>query len=151
MGSAKDQFIANVSTLVAADSSVEGETHASEHENGGNDEISVTGLSGLLADPQTKLGANLEIAEDAACAILSTTEAIELASSTSGAKAITTTSYRAGQVIAIGLVAATGGSYTLAVTGGALTFDAAGEFAIVMRNAANDGWKALFLSGATVV
>lgn len=29
------------------------ETHASRHENGGTDEISVTGLSGLLADPQT--------------------------------------------------------------------------------------------------
>lgn len=27
--------------------------HASEHENGGGDEIDVTGLSGLLADPQT--------------------------------------------------------------------------------------------------
>lgn len=28
-------------------------THATSHENGGADEISVTGLSGLLADPQT--------------------------------------------------------------------------------------------------
>jgi hypothetical protein len=27
--------------------------HATEHQNGGSDEISVTGLSGLLADPQT--------------------------------------------------------------------------------------------------
>lgn len=30
--------------------------HASSHENGGLDEIDVTGLSGLLADPQTPLG-----------------------------------------------------------------------------------------------
>lgn len=29
--------------------------HAAEHENGGSDEIDVTGLSGLLADPQTPL------------------------------------------------------------------------------------------------
>jgi hypothetical protein len=31
-------------------------THASSHENAGGDEISVTGLSGLLADSQTPLG-----------------------------------------------------------------------------------------------
>lgn len=31
---------------------LEEESHASEHQNGGNDEISVTGLSGTLADPQ---------------------------------------------------------------------------------------------------
>lgn len=30
-------------------------THATTHQNGGNDEISVTGLSGLLADSQTPL------------------------------------------------------------------------------------------------
>ena len=28
-------------------------SHASDHENGGGDEIDVTGLSGVLADPQT--------------------------------------------------------------------------------------------------
>lgn len=30
--------------------------HATTHQNGGSDEISVTGLSGLLGDPQTPLG-----------------------------------------------------------------------------------------------
>jgi len=41
--------ITNVGTVDGVDVS----THASRHENGGADEISVAGLSGLLADPQT--------------------------------------------------------------------------------------------------
>lgn len=41
----------NAGTDVTAD--LEEETHASEHQDGGADEISVTGLSGLLADVQT--------------------------------------------------------------------------------------------------
>lgn len=40
----------NVGTDITAD--LEEETHASEHQDGGSDEISVTGLSGLLADRQ---------------------------------------------------------------------------------------------------
>lgn len=40
----------NVGTDITAD--LEEETHASEHQDGGADEISVTGLSGLLADRQ---------------------------------------------------------------------------------------------------
>ena len=39
-------------------SPVELETHASEHQNGGNDEINVGGLSGELADPQKVAVAN---------------------------------------------------------------------------------------------
>lgn len=35
--------------------------HASEHENGGRDEISVTGLSGLLADDQHVLDAEVDL------------------------------------------------------------------------------------------
>lgn len=40
----------NAGTDITAD--LEEETHASEHQDGGSDEISVTGLSGLLADRQ---------------------------------------------------------------------------------------------------
>lgn len=41
----------NVGTDLTAD--LEEESHASEHELGGADELDVTGLSGVLADPQT--------------------------------------------------------------------------------------------------
>lgn len=41
-----------------APGSAGGGAHASSHENGGGDEISVAGLSGLLADPQTPLSHN---------------------------------------------------------------------------------------------
>lgn len=45
-----------------------------------------------------------------------------------------------------------GGSYTLAVSGGGtLTLNAANEGAVVMRNAANDAWVVVGLSGATIV
>jgi len=57
-----------------------------------------------------------------------------------------------GQQIDIVLKAATGGSYTLADTDGSvLTFDAAAEYARIRRNAADDGWDMLLLSGATLV
>lgn len=45
-----------------ADASLPG-AHAEEHENGGGDEISVEGLSGLLADAQTPLAHTHEIAD----------------------------------------------------------------------------------------
>lgn len=125
--------------------------HASRHENAGADEISVLGLSGLLADPQTPLELTLQIASDAAVAVLDTTKAIYLTATTSGAKAAALTSARPGQVIPILCFAASGGSYTFAVLGGNLTFDAAGEIALLVRNAANDGWLGFIVAGATIV
>jgi hypothetical protein len=44
---------ANVQVALATDVGGGGGPHAADHENGGADEIDVTGLSGLLADPQT--------------------------------------------------------------------------------------------------
>jgi hypothetical protein len=44
--------ISNVNAGTDLTADLEEEAHASEHENSGADEISVTGLSGLLADPQ---------------------------------------------------------------------------------------------------
>lgn len=55
--SANDQFLRRRSNVVGFGSIVAGDipAHASTHQNGGSDEISVTGLSGLLADPQTAI------------------------------------------------------------------------------------------------
>lgn len=96
-------------------------------------------------------GVALDIAEDDPCAILSTTCAIRLQSSTTGAKTITTSSSYAGQVIPIFLLAASGGSYAVALDSGAMTFNAASESGVIVRNAANDAWIAVGLSGATIV
>ena len=65
--------------------------------------------------------------------------------------ASSTTSRFAGQSVCIRLVAASGGSYTLAVQGGTLTLDAAGDGAIIVRNAADSAWLAIPLNGATIV
>jgi len=62
LGSADDHGVATLSALNAlisdatlddASSPRTPSSHASSHQNGGGDEISVAGLSGLLADPQT--------------------------------------------------------------------------------------------------
>lgn len=87
-------------------------------------------------------------AADAAVAIVNTTTEIIL-DSASGAKAITTTSSYAGQQLYIRAATVSGGSYTLAVTGGTLTLNSAGELAVVKRNAANDAWIVMALTAST--
>jgi hypothetical protein len=95
----------------------------------------------------------LSPAADAAVAITDVVNTIVL-NSTTGAKAITTTSAREGQEITILAGTVSGGSYTLAVlaiAGGAdeLTFNAAGEVATIIRL---DGvWVVKSLHTATVV
>jgi hypothetical protein len=94
----------------------------------------------------------IEIADDAAAAILNTTNALYLAGTTlAAAKPIATTSSYAGQVLHIRLVASVAGTYTLAVQGGTLTFTVASASAIVVRNAANSAWLVLDLNAATIV
>ena len=56
------------------------------------------------------------------------------------------------QQIMIRMNARTGGSYTAAVTGGTLTFDASGESAIIVSNPiSGQGWQVISLNGATIV
>ena len=95
--------------------------------------------------------AMLDITVDGACEIVSTTSAIRLQSSTTGAKAITTGSSYPGQVVPIFLLAASGGSYTLALDADTLTLDASSECAIVVRNVADTAWVCVGLTGATIV
>jgi len=92
----------------------------------------------------------LQPAADAAIALLNTTRGVQMSSGV-GSKAITTSSNYAGQVINLFMLANTGGDYTLALDAGTLTFNAAGESAVVMRNAGNTAWVCVGLSGATIV
>lgn len=89
-------------------------------------------------------------AADAAAAILSTTTRIVCSTASGANTAISTTSSYDGQRISLQMTAAAGGgSYTLAVTGGTLTLNAANETALVERIGA--AWVVLSLNGATVV
>ena len=72
--------------------------------------------------------------------------------STAAAKVLTLPTMNAVQQIMIRMNARTGGSYTAAVTGGTLTFDAAGESAIIASNPITGlGWQVIALNGATIV
>ncbi len=94
----------------------------------------------------------VEVADDAAAAVLSTTGALYLAGTTLlAAKVIATTSSRPNQRLSIRMVAAVLGTYTLVVSEGVLTFTDAGAHAVVIRNAAGDAWLVLDPGTATIV
>jgi hypothetical protein len=59
-GTPSGKVLSDANTWVALSSGLV--AHASSHGNGGTDEISVAGLSGLLADPQTPLAHNQDAA-----------------------------------------------------------------------------------------
>jgi hypothetical protein len=89
------------------------------------------------------------LANDAALVISANDGVIILADTTVGNKAATMTATYAGHVIDVRLVAATGNSYTLAVTGGNVTLNAANEAARLVYSGA--AWELVSLSGATLV
>lgn len=69
-----------------------------------------------------------------------------------GAKVLTLPTMNAVQQIMIRMNARTAGSYTAAVSGGTLTFDAASESAIIASNPITGlGWQVIALNGATIV
>ena len=92
------------------------------------------------------------IAEDGALALADTDRTIELTNVTAaGDVTITTASANPGQQVWIKLVAADANGYELAVTGGTLTFNAADESALIVRNDDDDAWVVFALFGATIV
>lgn len=91
------------------------------------------------------------VAVDAAAEILATTSGIQLEGSLAGAKAIATTSSYAGQKVNIFLLTFVGGSYTLTLNAGTLTFNSPGAGAVIQRNSDNTAWVVVGLSGATIV
>lgn len=97
-------------------------------------------------------GSLLAPAADGAVALLNTTRAVVMTVSASGTVQISTSSSYAGQVINLFASSVSGGGkYTLAVSGGDLTFNASAEGATIIRNAANSAWIVVGLSGATIV
>ena len=98
-------------------------------------------LSAATVVPPAPSGSSLSPAADAAIAITSAITEINMTVSAAGTVVISTSSSVANQTIYMRAAAvAGGGSYTLAVTGGTLTFNSTGEAAIVKRNAANSAW-----------
>jgi hypothetical protein len=89
------------------------------------------------------VGLAVSVAEDAAAAILNTTAALYLVSTTTGSKEIAVTSQRANQRVEIRLVAATGGDYHITSAEGLHTLDAAGDALVLVRDAADSAWLVL--------
>jgi hypothetical protein len=114
---------------------------------------STTGLATTAFATNTD-GLTVTVASDAAAAILESTRFLNLEGSAAGTKVITQTSTRPHQHLRIRLAAASGGEYNLpqaaGVPGGALTFNAADEYADLYRNSADTAWYVV-LTGATIV
>lgn len=92
------------------------------------------------------------VTQDAAYTIKPYDKYIVLDSLAAGVKVLTPPTMNSVQQIMIRMNARVAGSYTLAVTGGALTFDAAGESAIIASNPITGlGWQVISLNGATIV
>lgn len=104
--------------------------------------MTIDGSTGIAYPAATRITGTA----DQAIAILNTTTHISLNSS-SGAKAITTTSSYDGQIVSIVADTVAGGSYTLAVTGGTLTLNSAGEMALIKR--VGSAWQVLALTPST--
>ena len=121
-------------------------------EDSANGDAKASITIGTLPIAQAQVSsAVVQVASDAAAAILDTTGGVQLAGTTAGAKVIATTSSYAGQKVHFVLLAAAGGSYTLALDVGTLTLDDQGESAVVQRDAGDTAWVCVGLSGATIV
>lgn len=107
----------------------------------------VTLPAGGLAN-STAASSVVTTAASSAAAILDTTTEMDL-NATTGAVAISTTSSFAGQEVFLRATTVAGGSYTLAVTGGTLTLNSAGEAALIKRNAANSAWLVVALTASS--
>lgn len=113
-------------------------------------------LTGEVAASGGLTGPYRSVANDVVPTIASTDAGgvIELLNSTTGNKAILTDTSGAGAVVTgqevtIFMTACTGNSYTLALSTGTLTFNAALECAKIVRTTL--GWNVVSLNGATIV
>jgi hypothetical protein len=96
-----------------------------------------------------KLGNGYRALANDAALVLAATDTTILVNTTTGTKAATMTATHAGHMIFIRAVVGSGGSYTLAVTGGDVTLNAANEAAILVYSGA--AWELVALMGATLV
>jgi hypothetical protein len=120
------------------------------HEMPGISSVDTAMLQDLLVTPIKMASAHRIIGANAAFAIADTDHYVLLEGVTD-AIGITTATANPGQPVWIRLEAFTGNAYTLAVGGGTLTFNAAEEAALIVRNAADAAWEVQCLIGATIV
>jgi hypothetical protein len=139
-----------ITGIAAKATPVDADTLVIEDSAAANAKKSITIGTIPVAQAQVS-SALLQPAQDAAVDIDATIGGAQL-DSAAGAKAITTSASYPGQKVNLFLLAAAGGSYTLALDAGTLTLDAAGEGAIVMRDSGDTAWVVVGLSGgATIV
>jgi hypothetical protein len=108
-----------------------------------------TGKLANLAVTPAKLGNGYRALANDAALTLAATDTTILVNTTAADKAATMTATHAGHMIFIRAVVASGGSYTLAVTGGDVTLNAANEAAIIVYS--GSAWELVALMGATLV
>jgi hypothetical protein len=134
---------------IDSDSYVDGSIDSAHFSAGA---VDTTALGSGAVTPVKLSSSQVAPAANAACAIAATTTSLLLTVTDATNTAITTSAAEPGQFVTIYATSvAGGGSYTLAVSSGTLTFNATGEGAIVRRNHADDAWQVFGLSGATVV
>ena len=115
-----------------------------------DDAVDSAEIADGAVDPVHLASGYRSVASDGALALAATDRTVLLAATTTGAKAATMTATHAGHVIDFRLVTASGGSYTLAVTGGNVTLDAANEGARIVYS--GSAWTLVALTGgATLV
>jgi hypothetical protein len=108
-----------------------------------------TGKIANLAVTPAKLGNGYRALANDAALTLAATDTVIVVNTTAANKAATMTATHAGHVIHVRAAVASGGSYTLAVTGGDVTLNAANEAATIVYS--GSAWILVALMGATLV
>ena len=102
-----------------------------------------------LAVTPAKLGNGYRALTADAAVVLAATDTVILLNSAAAVKTATMTATHAGHLVHIRTAVSSGGSYTFAVTGGALTFNALNEAATIVYS--GSAWEVVSLAGATIV
>lgn len=105
---------------------------------------------GIIEKANPRPGAVRVLAADAAAALARGDGVVSLSSSDAATKAVTMTATQTGhQVVVVLRARSSTGSYTLAVSGGTITLDAAGEGCIVAYD--GSAWQLAALTGGATI
>jgi hypothetical protein len=100
----------------------------------------------IIEGVQARPGAVRTLAANAAAVLARDDSVLSLSSTNASAKAVTMTATQAGHMVVVCMRALSStGTYTLAVAGGTITLDAAGEGAIVAYD--GSAWQLAALTG----